>query len=393
MARMGKMKTERLFDKSSKIDRFEAVVLSCEQVEGGEYAAVLDKTAFFPNEGGQACDTGVIDGATVLSVDEIDGVITHLLDKPLEVGKIVACQLDYTVRFKKMQNHTAEHIVSGIIHAEYGFDNVGFHLGEGYMTADFNGELTPEMLDNIEYKANLVTAACKQIKTYYPHEETLRSMEYRSKLDFYENVRIVEIEDTDKCACCAPHVENTGEVGIIKILDAIKYKGGMRITMIAGLDALTDYKSRLSEIKHISMAISAKQSEVAEGVDRLLDEMGKLKGTVSALKREIMNMKLEGMENTDGSIILFEEFDDMLALRNLANDAVKKCGKVFAVFSKNDDGYKYIIASNTLDLKALSKEINAAIDGRGGGSRQMIQGSCKASEEAIKAYFSSEMFN
>ena len=387
------MKTERLFDKSSKIDRFEAVVLSCEQIEEGKYAVALDKTAFFPNEGGQSCDTGVICGAKVLSVDEENGIITHTLDKALEKGQVVECQLDFMDRFKKMQNHTAEHIVSGLIHSAYGFDNVGFHLGDGYMTADFNGELTQEMLEDIEYKANLVVAACKQIKTYYPDEETLRSMAYRSKLDFYENVRIVEIEDTDKCACCAPHVENTGEVGIIKVLDAIRYKGGTRITMIAGLDALADYKARLSEIKHISMAISAKQSEVAEGVDRLLDEMGKLKGTVSSLKREIMNMKLEGMENTDGSIILFEEFDDMLALRNLANDAVKKCGKVFAVFSKSDDGYKYIIASNTLDLKALSREINAAIDGRGGGSKQMIQGSCTASEETIKAYFSSETYN
>lgn len=387
------MKTKRLFDKSSKIDRFEAVVLSCEQLEEGKYAVVLDKTAFFPNEGGQSCDTGVIEGTSVLSVDEKNGVITHLLDKPLIVGQTVSCQLDYMVRFKKMQNHTAEHIVSGLIHAEYGFDNVGFHLGEGYMTADFNGELTVEMLEGIEYKANLVTAACKQIKTYYPDEETLRSMSYRSKLDFYENVRIVEIEDTDTCACCAPHVENTGEVGIIKILDAIRYKGGTRITMIAGLDALSDYKARLAEIKHISMAISAKQSEVADGVDRLIDEMGKLKGAVSSLKREMMNRKLAEMGESGGSIILFEEFDDMLALRNLANDAVKKCGKVFAIFSKVGEGYKYIIASNTLDLKALSREINSAIDGRGGGSAQMIQGSCNANEETIKVYFSSETYN
>ena len=387
------MRTERLFDKSSKTDSFEAVVVSCERLESGEYAAVLDRTAFFPNEGGQSCDTGEIGGARVISVDENDGVITHTLDKALAVGQTVDCRLDYMDRFKKMQNHTAEHIVSGLIHAEYGFDNVGFHLGEGYMTADFNGELTSEMLESIEYKANLVVAACKRIKTYYPDEEALKGMEYRSKLDLYENVRIVEIEDTDKCACCAPHVENTGEVGIIKVLDAIRYKGGTRVTMIAGLDALADYKARLSEIKRISMAISARQTEVAEGVDRLLDEMGKLKGAVSSLKREMMKQKLDGMENTDGSIILFEEFDDMLALRNLANDAVGRCGKVFAVFSRNDEGYKYIIASNALDLKALSREINAAIDGRGGGSRQMIQGSCTASEGAIKAYFSSETYN
>lgn len=387
------MKTERLFDKSSKIRVFEALVISCEQKCDGEYAVVLDKTAFFPNEGGQSSDRGEIGSAKVLSVDEADGIIIHTLDRQLEVGQAVSCKLDFMDRFKKMQNHTAEHIISGLIHADYGFDNVGFHLGEGYMTADFSGELTPEMLESIEYKANLVVAACKQIKTYYPDQDTLKGMEYRSKLDFYENVRIVEIEDTDMCACCAPHVENTGEVGIIKILDSIRYKGGTRVTMIAGLDALADYKARLAEIKRISMTISAKQSEVADGVDRLIEDMGKLKGTVSSLKREIMNRKLEEMQTTEGSIILFEEFDDMLALRNLANDAVKKCGKVFAVFSKDADGYKYIIASNTLDLKALSREINAAIDGRGGGSKQMIQGSCKADAEIIKTYFSSETYN
>jgi len=387
------MKTERLFDKSSKINSFEALVLSCEQTEGGEYAVVLDKTAFFPNEGGQSCDTGVIDGACVISVDEVDGVIVHMVDRSLAAGQTVFCRLDYIERFKKMQNHTAEHIVSGLIHAEYGFDNVGFHLGEGYMTADFNGELMSEMIESIEYKANLVVVACKQIKAYYPDDETLKGMEYRSKLDFYENVRIVEIEDTDKCACCAPHVENTGEIGIIKILDAIRYKGGMRLTMVAGFDALSDYRARLSEIKHISMAISAKQSEVADGVDRLLEDMGKLKSKLSSLKREMMQKKLEVMDETDGSIILFEEFDDMLALRNLANEAVKKCGKVFAVFSKSEEGYKYIIASNTLDLKALSNEINSAIDGRGGGSARMIQGSCKADEETIKNYFNSPQYN
>jgi len=387
------MKTERLFDKSSKIKEFQATVLSCEAIGEGRYAVTLDRTAFFTNDGGQACDKGHIDCARVLSVDEKDEVIIHTIDKPYEIGQTVHCQLDYAERFRKMQNHTAEHIVSGLIHRTFGFDNVGFHLGEGYMTADFNGELTADELERIEEMANEVVVSRKNIRPYYPDREALLALEYRSKLDFYENVRIVEIEDTDKCACCAPHVENTGEIGIIKILDAIRYKGGMRLTMVAGFDALSDYRARLSEIKHISMAISAKQSEVADGVDRLLEDMGKLKSKLSSLKREMMQKKLEVMDETDGSIILFEEFDDMLALRNLANEAVKKCGKVFAVFSKSEEGYKYIIASNTLDLKALSNEINSAIDGRGGGSARMIQGSCKADEETIKNYFNSPQYN
>ncbi len=380
-------RTERLFDKSSKIREFSATVLSCVAIEGGKFAVILDKTAFFPNEGGQACDRGQIGGVNVLSVDERSGIITHTVDAPLAVGESVACKLDFVERFKKMQNHTAEHIISGIIHAMLGYENVGFHLGDGYMTADFDGELSDDDIERVETRANLAIFSCKRVRAYYPGPDELKSLEYRSKLDLSENVRIVEIEDTDMCACCAPHVENTGEVGLCKIIDAIRYKGGMRLTMIAGFDALADYRSRLSEIKHVSMAISAKQSEVAEGVDRLLEDLGKMKGKISALTRSLMQKKLDDIEFTEGSIILFEESDDMLALRNFVNEGVKKCGGIFAVFVPTGDGFKYIIASNSVDLREKSREINKALDGRGGGSSCMIQGSVRAEREKIRDFF------
>lgn len=385
------MKTERLFDKSSKIKEFEATVLSCEPKGDGKYAVILDKTAFFPNEGGQSCDGGIIGGVNVLSVDEFDGIIIHTLPSPIAVGASVPCKLDYMERFRKMQNHTAEHIVSGLVHSMFGYENVGFHLGSDYMTADFDGEISREDIERIETRANIVIFSCRRVRAYYPDSEELKTLEYRSKLDLTDNVRIVEIEDTDMCACCAPHVENTGEVGLLKIVDAIRYKGGTRLTMVAGLDALADYRARCEQIRQVSTAISAKQSEVADGVFRLLDEVGKLKGRVSALSRELMQKKLDSLDAAEGSIILFEDFDDMLSLRNFVNEGVRKCGEIFAVFSPDGDGYKYIIASNSVDLKALSKEINDALSGRGGGSERMIQGSCLSDRERIERFFADEL--
>ena len=382
------MRTERLFDRDSKLSLFDAAVISCEMTEDGQYAVILDKTAFFPNEGGQACDTGRIGMASVISVDEKNGVIIHTVTSPVEVGATVSCEIDFAERYRKMQDHTAEHIVSGLIHRHFGYENVGFHLGDDYMTADFDGELSEENVAFIETLANDAVYACRSVRAYYPDAETLKNLEYRSKLDLSENVRIVEIEGVDMCACCAPHVCNTGEVGLIKIVEAIRYKGGMRLTMLAGRDALEDYRARQEQGRRISMAISAKQSEIADGVDRLIDEMGKMKGSLSQLKREMMQMKLDALEYTSEAIILFEDGGDMLAIRNYVNGAVKKTEKMCAVFVGNDEnGYKYIIASENIPLRALSKEISATLGGKGGGSDLMIQGSTPATRTQIEEFF------
>lgn len=385
------MKTERLFDTDSKLCEFDATVLECCARTDGNFDVVLAKTAFFPNEGGQACDTGRLGDACVLSVDEQGGVITHTTDKALTVGDIVHGVIDWEPRFRKMQNHTGEHIISGLIFANFGYNNVGFHLGYDDVTADFDGELSAADIRKIERLANDVVFACRKVSARYPDSQELENMQYRSKLDITEGVRIVEIEGVDKCACCAPHVENTGEVGLVKILDHIRYKGGVRIHMQCGLDALDDYNARYDQIRRVSMVISAKQDEIAEGVERLLDEQSRLKAQLSALKRELMAYKLEKLEYTQGSVCLFEDMTDMPAARNFVNEAVKKTGRICALFCGNDsDGYKYILASETVDLKANMAKINAAIDGKGGGSPKMIQGSCNAKREIIEKLFEEE---
>jgi alanyl-tRNA synthetase len=381
-------RTLRLFDLYPANSRFEATVVSCVETEGGKYEAVLDKTLFFPEEGGQSCDTGSVGGARVEYVFEKAGVIYHIIDDPLCAGASVVGEIDYGERFRKMQNHTAEHIVSGLIHKNFGFHNVGFHLSRDEMTADFDGELSSEQIKLIETEANRAIFECRPVRGYYPTPEELARLEYRSKLDLSENVRIVEIEGVDLCACCAPHVGNTGEIGLVKILYAEKYKGGVRLYMKAGFDALEGYRDEYEQCRRISVAISAKHSEVADGVDRILEDIDGLKSKIAQMKKEIMALRLERIEYTDGNLVLFENDGDMLALRNLVNEAKKRCGGICACFSGNDDtGYKYIISSTTVDLRAKSKEINAAIFGRGGGSSEMIQGSCTAKREEIENYF------
>ncbi len=380
-------KTIRLFDNAPEACEFEATVLTCEKSARG-YEILLNQTLFFPEEGGQSADGGTLGDGQVTYVYEREGMIFHVSDMPLKVGTVVCGKLDYAERYRKMQNHTGEHIVSGLIFKHYGLHNVGFHLSADGMTADFDGEITEEQVSYIESLANEAVYACRSVRGYYPDAATLANLQYRSKLDFYENVRIVEIEGVDLCACCAPHVANTGEVGMVRIFERQRYKGGVRLYMKCGRDALDGYRADYLQLKNISMAISAEHDKVDSGVARVLADMNALRAQLSDLKRELLPYKLEKIPFTEGSLCLFEADADMLFLRNLVNAVKSRCTGICAVFSGNDDkGYKYILASTTVDLRTKAREINAAIEGRGGGSPEMIQGSATAKRAVIEAYF------
>ena len=235
--------TEKLFYEDSHMITFSAVVQACEKV-GDYYEAVLDRTAFFPEGGGQLADTGVLDGVPVLDAQERESLIYHLLEKPLEVGKTVEGKIDWEERFSKMQQHSGEHIVSGIVHALYGYDNVGFHMGADAITIDFNGPLTKEQLQDIEYRANQAVAWNLEVQVHYPTKEELANIKYRSKIEIEGQVRLVTVPGHDACACCAPHVKRTGEIGIIKLIGLQNYKGGVRVSMLCGFRALADYEAK-----------------------------------------------------------------------------------------------------------------------------------------------------
>ncbi len=380
-------KTIRLFDTAPYESCFTATVLSCEACEG-EFLVVLDRTLFFPEEGGQSADTGTLDGVVVKAVCEREGVIYHRVARAFGAGDAVTGEIDFALRFRKMQNHTGEHIISSLVYKYFGLRNVGFHLGSEDVTADFDGELDGAQLQKIETLANEIVAKNHTVRGYYPEVDVLATMEYRAKLALSEHVRIVEIEGVDRCACCAPHVSHTGEIGMIKILSHDRYKGGVRVHMLCGYDALDAYRADLAQMKQISAALSVKRAALAEGVSRLMGENEKLRAELAAAKRELLAYKLEKIEPTEGNLCLFEKACDANTLRYLVNGALPKCKGVCAAFSGEDGtGYKYVIAANGVDLRAISKEMNDAISGRGGGSAQMIQGSCTATRAKIEKYF------
>lgn len=379
--------TIKLYDADSHLYDFDASVISCEKTDKG-FAVVLDKTAFFPEGGGQPADEGTLNGIAVTDVQIKDGVITHTTSEEIPAGSAVKGTVDSEIRFRRMQNHSGEHIVSGLIHKLFGYNNVGFHMGSEDVTLDLDGVLTREDLDKIEMLANRAVYENVNVRAEYPSPEILKDLDYRSKLDLTENVRIVTIEGYDVCACCAPHVNKTGEIGIIKLLDFLKYKGGVRIHMLCGFDALEDYNRRYKNVAAISAKLSAKQAEVYEAVERLSAELSAEKQAAGELKRQLVAMKIAALEPTDGNMVLVEKDMDMLNLRNLVNEAVQLCGGICAAFSGNDEnGYNYIIASKNVPLRAEAKAINAALNGRGGGKDEMIQGSAKATEAEIRAYF------
>lgn len=376
--------TEKLYYTDSHIHEFSARVLSCEKAKKG-FAVVLDKTAFFPEGGGQPADTGIIGPAAVRDVQEQNGEIFHYTDQALTPGEEYACALDWEQRLCRMQNHSGEHIFSGITHKLYGFDNVGFHMGAECMTIDFSGELSWEQLTEIETLANQAVRDDLPVKTCFPGPEALSQMEYRSKLELTRDVRIVEIPGTDRCACCAPHVKRTGEIGLIKLLSAERHRGGVRIELVCGMDALRECRLMQENVTAVSGLLSAKRAKSAAAVERVLAEQARLKERVAELSMALARLKAERFGYTEGNICVFDKVLDEVALRELVNLLMEKCGGMAGAFSGSDEtGYMYIIGSKNIDLRSHSREINAAINGKGGGTAEMIRGRASTSAENIQ---------
>ena len=386
--------TEQLYYQDSYIKDFEAVVLSCIP-NGNHFEAVLDRTAFFPEGGGQCADTGVLHienrEIQVFDVQERNGEIIHFIDKEILPGQTVIGELDFQERFSKMQQHTGEHIISGIVHRRFGYENVGFHLGKEEVTMDYEGPLTPEELRSIEYEANQVVAENREIRAYFPGTEELEKIPYRSKKELQGKIRIVEIQDCDICACCAPHVKTTGNVGLIKITNAIRYKGGMRLWITCGMRALEDYNQKEASVVQISNMLSAKQQEVTDAVKRLTEEIQQLKEKAAKMQERLVMGYLESekvvlKENPNANLLLFEKELDAMAMRNFVNAGMELTKGVCGAFVGDEkQGFRYVLGSSG-DIREIGKKLNAAFQGKGGGKPPMIQGSLVGEEEKIREF-------
>lgn len=379
--------TQRLYEQDSFCREFTATVLSCEQ-QGDTYAVVVDRTAFFPEGGGQAADGGTLGGIEVLDVQCVGDEIIHTVAAPLAVGQTVTGSLDWDTRFLRMQKHTGEHIVCGIIHRLYGYENVGFHLGSEDVTLDLDGELTREQLDEVEELANRAVTENRAVTAAYPTAEELAAMDYRSKKAIDGAVRIVTIDGLDRCACCAPHVQTTGQVGLIKLLDFIRYKGGIRIHLQCGLDALRDYRMRYTQTASIAAALSLKQHAVLDGVERLLAQRDALTRELTAARKETLTLRVETLAPDSGRALFVEKAMDGETLRDLALAASARVGGLCAAFAGDDEsGYHYAAAGG--DLPAFAAALKDKLAARGGGSAQLVQGRVFATAAELEAFWQS----
>lgn len=284
------MLTTKLYEKDPYISEFESKTEQCVQ-EGVLYKVSLNQTAFYPEGGGQPADHGTINNIPVIDVQEIEGTIWHTVEQPLKPGEIVVGKLDWERRFNLMQNHSGEHLISGIISQNYGFHNVGFHMGTESVTVDFDGMLTEEQLWEIEEKANGIIVDDLPIEAVFPSDAEQKQMDYRSKKEIEGQVRLVSIPGVDCCACCGTHVASTGQIRLIKILSVQKYKSGVRVSMLSGEAAFADYQLKHGNAMFLSRLLSLKPDEIGDGVVRLRDKNIALKKELKLLKKQISQLE------------------------------------------------------------------------------------------------------
>lgn len=381
------METEKLFYSDTYMKTFTATVVDCRQGKHG-YEIVLDRTCFYPEGGGQPGDRGALNDVPVTDTHEKDGQVLHYTDTPLEVGAAVTGAIDWDYRFDLMQQHSGEHMVSGVVHRLYGYDNVGFHMGADMITIDFSGELTEQQLQAVEREVNERIWLDSEVKCWYPDPEELTALPYRSKKELSGDVRIVEFPGADVCACCGTHVKRTGEIGLVKLLTVQKFHSGVRVEMLSGRRAYAYLNEIVAQNKQISQQLSAKVKETAKAVQNMAAEL------------EAKKQQLFQMENTQFAAKAEELRDKgnvLVRMDGLAPDGVRRaaiaiqetCGGRAAVFSGDEvSGYKYAVGQINGDLREWVKELNAALSGRGGGKPGFVQGSVSAKWDEIVAFMS-----
>ena len=376
------MVTRKLYYENPHLRSFRARVLTCEAAKGG-YLVTLDATAFYPEGGGQACDLGRLGEASVLDVQEKDDVVCHLCDKSLPVGETVEGVIDWERRFDLMQQHSGEHIVSGIVHSMLGHHNVGFHVGSDRMEIDFDGPVSAEDLQDIETKANRAVWENLPIRCWYPSEEELPNTFYRTKKALPWPVRIVQIPGYDSCACCGVHVKSTGEIGLIKILSCVKFHQGVRIELCCGQRALQLLQHIFEENRLVSQLFSAKIGETGAAAKKMADALAAEKLRANKLQTALLE-KTAAEYAGKGNVWRFEEDLAPAQIRDLADKMADCCGGWAAVLGGNDGAYSICIVSRTAEVKSIGEKLGA----RGGGKPGFFQGSIRAPREEIEAILS-----
>ncbi|MBE6916557.1 MAG: alanyl-tRNA editing protein [Ruminococcaceae bacterium] len=379
------METRKLYYEDSHLRHFCATVTGCEQSEKG-WLVTLNATAFYPEGGGQACDLGSLNGVKVLAVYEEGERILHLCDGALEVGVAVEGEIDWTRRFDLMQQHSGEHIVSGLIHQKFGGMNTGFHVGTTEMEVDFDVPLTALQVAEVERCANEAVWQNLEIQCWTPDPQELPTVFYRRKRELPWPVRIVRVPGYDSCACCGVHVKKTGEIGLIKILSCVSLRGGVRLRLVCGKRAYDWVAHVFEENRLVSQVFSVPMEQTGGGAQKMNEALAAEKYRAAGLQSRVAALIAESYVN-HGDVLHFEDGLDSAGIRQLAERIAAVCGGRAAVFSGSDGNYGYCLASTDGDLRDLCKEMNAQLCGRGGGKPCFQQGSVQTTQAQIRAFF------
>ena len=379
------METEKLYELDSGCREFTATVTGCTQAEGG-WEIPLDRTAFYPEGGGQSYDTGTLEETNVTAVWDREGAVIHLCDSPLEVGAVVTGTLNWQRRLDLMQQHSGEHIVSGILHKLFGAHNVGFHMGADVITVDFDVVIPPQALAQVEEMANQAVYQDLPVRCWYPTQAQLKKVAYRSKKQLPWPVRIVEVPGYDTCACCGTHVMRTGQIGLIKLLSCVKFHQGVRIEMLCGGRALELLTRVYEQNRLVSQVFSAKLLETGAAAQRMNEQLAAEKFRSAGLEKKMFDMVAQGFAGK-GDVLYFAEEIAPGALRELADRIAQQCGGTAAVFSGKDQSYNLCLVNKTADISDLGRELNRVLNGRGGGKTGIHQGSVSANKKQIEAFF------
>lgn len=381
------METEKLYELDAYITSFEATVVECVERKQG-WGIILDRTCFYPEGGGQPGDRGTLNHTLVRDTHEKDGCVIHYTDDPIPVGTRVSGEIDWAYRFDLMQQHSGEHMVSGVIHRRWGYNNVGFHMGSEMITIDLSGILTEEQLLEVEQEVNQRIWQNAPVKCWYPEPEELEKIPYRSKKALTGKVRIVEFPDTDICACCGTHVKNTGEIGLVKLLNVEKFHSGVRVEMLCGGRAYA-YLTRIQQQNRaVSQLLSAKVQETAGAVEKLANELEEKKQQLIALENARFGEQAEALAGK-GDVLVNLPGLNADGVRRAAIAIQNTCGGRAVVCSGDDEnGYKYAAGLLDGDLRSWVKDFNAALGGRGGGKPGFVQGSVSAKWDEIVAFIS-----
>ena len=377
----------KLYENDPYLTQFTGTVLSCTPSKKG-YDIILDQTAFYPEGGGQPYDTGVLGGVHVLEVHTRADAIIHTCDAPLTPGQQVSGTIDWERRFDLMQQHSGEHIVSGLAHAKYGCDNVGFHMGSDVITIDLNVELDQTQLEELEAEVNHYLWQDRPTQILYPTAQELEHIDYRSKKAIDGQVRIVTFPGADTCACCGTHVSSAGQIGLVKLLSVQRFRDGVRIELVCGGRAMAYLNSAAGQNHKISNLLSAKATETGKAVERLLEENQALKLRLYAME-DAHFQTLAERHTGAGDVVLFEDDLSPDGLRRLCDAVLNTCGGRCACFSGSArEGYAYAIGQRGGDLRAFVKEMNQALNGRGGGKPDFVQGRVQAARKDIQQWLS-----